>query len=89
MTAVQGAYPDGEHDVEGCFTWQKGEVLRGGLANTHATRGDLAGSTRSRLGNRLRGPVDGEYVARDEAGSHRPCRRARTTADFQDAGVRT
>jgi hypothetical protein len=88
MTTIQGADPDGEHQVERLVDRLEGEVFSGAQPHLHATRGDLLGRGGPGLDNGPLRTVDSHNTPGEEAPGDRASRRAGPAADLEDVKVR-
>src|SRR5206468_2417579 len=80
MPVIEGADPDGEHDVEGLFAVRQHEVFGRDVADTHAAGGDLLHRGCACLDDGGGGSVDGQDVAGGESGCDRPGSRSRSAS---------
>jgi hypothetical protein len=88
MTTVQGADPDGEHQIERLVLWLQCEVFSGDQPDVHTAHGDLLSCRGSGLGDGLLRAIDSHDTPSEEAPSDSPSRRAGPASDLEDVKVR-
>ncbi len=88
MAAIERADSDRKDEVEGRFTGLQRKVLGRSLANAHSTRGNLVGTVRLSLSDRVGRPVDGEDVPGNQPSCHSPRGSTRPASDLEDTCVR-
>jgi hypothetical protein len=85
MSPVEGADPDGEHEVVGGLVRAQGDILCRDAPHLQASGRYQIGGGGPSVFDRRRRPVDGEDVPGGETFGHRPGGRSRAAADLQDA----